>query len=122
MDVVTRVVNYASIVVGGLLGIGLGYYIYQRTVARARQLELEESQGLARTPGSGGSGGGYFEAPLDDPDAFAAEGMDDDDISLWDNDEDGYRDASPDTLAVIAGEYVDEEASIGTKGSKDIGK
>jgi uncharacterized membrane protein YdjX (TVP38/TMEM64 family) len=122
MDIVTRIVNYASIAAGGLLGIGLGYYIYQRTVARAQQLELEESQRLTRTPGSGGSGDGYFETPLDDPEAFAAEGMDDDDISLWDNEEDGYRDASPDTPAVVAGGYVDEEASIGTKGSKDIGK
>jgi hypothetical protein len=119
---VTRIVNYASIVAGSLLGLGLGYYIYQRTVARARQLELEENQSLARTPGSGGSRDGYFEAPLDDPEAFAAEGMDDDDISLWDNDEDGYRDASPNESAVVADGYVDEEAVIGSKGSKEIGK
>jgi uncharacterized membrane protein YdjX (TVP38/TMEM64 family) len=122
MDMLTKIVNYASIVAGSLLGIGLGYYIYQRTVARARQLELEESQGLTRTPGSGGSRDGYFEAHLDDPEAFAAEGMDDDDISLWDNDEDGYRDASPDKPAVVANGYVDEEAAIGSQGSKEIGK
>jgi uncharacterized membrane protein YdjX (TVP38/TMEM64 family) len=117
MDMATRIVNYASIIAGSLLGIGLGYYIYQRTVARARQLKLEENQGLARTPGSGGSRNGYFEAPLDDPEAFAAEGMDDDDISLWDNDEDGYRDASPSDTTV-----VDEEAMIGSNGPKDIGR
>lgn len=122
MDTVTRIVNYASIIAGSILGLGLGYYIYQRTVARARQLELEENQSLTRTPGSGGSRDGYFEAPLDDPEAFAAEGMDDDDISLWDNDEDGYRDASPNESAEVAGGYVDEEAVIGSKGSKEIGK
>lgn len=121
MDTVTRIVNYASIVAGSLLGIGLGYYIYQRTVARAKQLELDESQGLTRTPGSGGNRDGYFEAPLDDPEAFAAEGMDDDDISLWDNDEDAYRDASPSEPAVGAGGYIDEEAIIGSKGPKGMG-
>jgi uncharacterized membrane protein YdjX (TVP38/TMEM64 family) len=122
MDMATRIVNYASIVAGSLLGIGLGYYIYQRTVARARQLELEENRGLTRTPGSGENRDGYFEAPLDDPEAFAAEGMDDDDISLWDNGEDEYTDASPNQLAVGAGGYVDEETLIGNKGAKDIGK
>ncbi len=119
---VTRLVNYASIVAGSLLGIGLGYYIYQRTVARARQLELEENQGLMRTPGSGGTRDGYFESALDDPETFAADGMDDDDISLWDNDEDGYRDASPNDPAVGAGRYVDEEAMIGSKGPKEVGE
>jgi uncharacterized membrane protein YdjX (TVP38/TMEM64 family) len=122
MDMLTRIVNYASIVAGILLGIGLGYYIYQRTVSRARQLELEENQGLTRTPGSGGSRDGYFEAPLDDPEAFAVEVMDDDDISLWDNDEDGYRDDSPNEPGVATSGYVDEEAMIGNKGSKEMGK
>lgn len=121
MDMPTRIVNYCSIVGGGLLGLGLGYYIYQRTVLRAKQLELEESQALTRTPGSG-SREGYFEAPLDDPEFFAAEGMDDDDISLWDNDEDGYRDHSPNEPGIVTGGYVDEEAKISNKGSKETGK
>jgi uncharacterized membrane protein YdjX (TVP38/TMEM64 family) len=117
MDTATRIVNYASIAGGSLLGIGLGYYIYQRTVARARELELEESQGLTRTPGLGDDGNDYFEGNFDEPSA----GMDDDDISLWDNDDEGYRDETPGESNTRGG-YTDEEAIIGSKRSKDLGR
>jgi hypothetical protein len=116
MDILTKIVNYASIVGGGLLGMFLGYYIYQRTMTRAKELELEESQGL--TDLSGDSRNSYFgeeDEILPDPEDLAA-GMDDDDISLWDNENDGYRDDSTDDGRVGGGAFRDEEASIGSKG------
>ena len=42
MDRRTKAINYASIVGGMVLGIVTGYVIYQRTVARSRELEAEE--------------------------------------------------------------------------------
>ena len=42
MDTGTKLINYASIIGGIMLGVGTGYLIHQRTVARARQLEAED--------------------------------------------------------------------------------
>lgn len=42
MSAGAKALNWTSIVVGGLVGAFTGYYIYQRTMARARQLEAEE--------------------------------------------------------------------------------
>jgi len=113
MDPVTKAINFASVIGGGLLGAGVGYVIYQRTVARARQLELEESQSLGE--GSGDYLQGEEEAGLTD----AAGAMNDDDLSLWDNDEDeGYRDESTDEESEATGgkdKLVDEEAALGLK-------
>lgn len=41
-----KAVNYVSIAFGACLGMGLGYYIYQKTMARARELEAEEAAGV----------------------------------------------------------------------------
>lgn len=120
MDTATRIVNYASIIGGGLLGLGLGFYIYQRTAARARELELEESQALTRTPRPGELGDDDFGDSLDGA-LNPAAGMDDDDISLWDNEEEGYRDEGLFALNPARGGYVDEEAVIGSKGLKTKG-
>ncbi|KXL51526.1 hypothetical protein M433DRAFT_140549 [Acidomyces richmondensis BFW] len=43
MDLKTKMISYASIVLGSLAGIATGYFIYTRTKARAKQLEAEES-------------------------------------------------------------------------------
>lgn len=116
MDIVTKMVNYASIIFGSLMGIGLGYYIYQRTSARALQLKLEEEAGLAHTSGTGDdSDAEYFAGATA---RSAPTGMDDDDISLWDNNDDAYRDDYTDEDNPFAGGYVDEEAVIGTQASK----
>ena len=42
MSTATKVVNYTSMAVFGLIGAGVGWYIYQKTMARARELEAEE--------------------------------------------------------------------------------
>ncbi|TVY38243.1 Golgi apparatus membrane protein, partial [Lachnellula occidentalis] len=42
MDAGTKAINYISIIVGGVLGVAVGWIIYQKTIARARELENEE--------------------------------------------------------------------------------
>lgn len=42
MDSVTKLINYASIITGVLLGAGTGYVIYNRVVKRAAEIETEE--------------------------------------------------------------------------------
>lgn len=88
-----RLVNYASMLVGGLVGMGVGYFIYRRTMARAAELAREEAQ-AGRPLGSGRAAGAEYadddigeggeDARLMDPNDAAALMVDDDDISLWD--------------------------------------
>lgn len=42
MSTAARVINWISIVIGLLIGAFTGWYIYQKTMARAKQLEAEE--------------------------------------------------------------------------------
>ncbi|KAI8632045.1 hypothetical protein F5Y19DRAFT_383673 [Xylariaceae sp. FL1651] len=102
-----RVVNYLSILVGSVLGIAVGLFIYRRTMRRAKELAVEEGDAAA----DGGNGAlladdelGYEDHEegvmglaqtrrIGESDAAAL--MDDDDISLWDTTEgahDTYRD------------------------------
>ncbi|ESZ90131.1 hypothetical protein SBOR_9488 [Sclerotinia borealis F-4128] len=115
MDTSTRIINYASIIIGGALGATVGYIIYQRTMARAKELEIEELEA-----GNGDVAAGrrlaadYTDANNDD-----AALMDDDDISLWDNQEEqaGYTDfIDEDEGDVFASGDLDEEADIGGRG------
>lgn len=101
-----RAVNYASMVVGGLLGFGVGLVIYRRTMARAaelaREAQLEAGEALLdggapedEATGRRAADGLLDEnGPLADPDDLdVAALMGDDDISLWETDGDGgYRD------------------------------
>ncbi|TAQ90763.1 hypothetical protein B7494_g953 [Chlorociboria aeruginascens] len=111
MDAGTKAINYLSIIIGGALGTGVGYIIYSRTMARAKQLELE-AQEAARAEGGAGRTI-YNDEGTEDADA--ADLMNDDDISLWDNDDAniGYRDESDGDEDVSAA--GDEEAAIGGK-------
>jgi hypothetical protein len=95
-----KAINYASMVFGGVLGTVVGLLIYRRTMARAAELEAEAvaAAGGAAEGGLEDGAGGYEdsnEASLlmrsgADPDAAAL--MDDDDISLWEAEDGGYRD------------------------------
>jgi len=95
MDTSTKIINWASIIIGGILGVGVGYVIYQKTIQRAAELEAEE---LEAARGQGGrrysddtGRGGEGDDVVDDMAAL----MDPDDISLWDNEEGplpGYQD------------------------------
>ncbi|KAL1841306.1 hypothetical protein VTJ49DRAFT_7251 [Mycothermus thermophilus] len=118
MSGLDRFVNYASMVVFGLLGFFVGLLIYRRTMARAEELaagrgdldedgEIDPSRLEAGDPFLDGRRGGMGdeETVLDDDgdsengrmvhpdDLDAAAIMDDDDISLWDTHGDGYHDS-----------------------------
>ncbi|RMD42473.1 hypothetical protein DV735_g2642, partial [Chaetothyriales sp. CBS 134920] len=41
MPIGTKLLNYASILFGAVVGAAVGWYIYQKTMARSRQLEAE---------------------------------------------------------------------------------
>lgn len=120
MDAGTKAVNWISIILGSVLGAAVGYIIYQKTMQRAKELEVEEIANAAEEgrgvgtasagPGSGRSGGaGYTDSIEGDEDAAVL--MDPDDISLWGDDADGaYRD-----------EFRDEEDAQDVFAKGDVG-
>jgi uncharacterized membrane protein YdjX (TVP38/TMEM64 family) len=91
MDAGTKAINYTSIAFGSILGASVGWIIYQRTMARARELEIEELE-AGNAEGILPSRNAMYNDLDNDNDAAAL--MDPDDISLWDNTdrEAGYRD------------------------------
>ncbi|KAI1426924.1 tlg2-vesicle protein of [Xylaria sp. FL1777] len=118
MPLGTRIVNYLGISLGGVLGITVGWFVYQRTMRRAKELAAEEG---AATDGNGVLLSDEFDYNDVEEGVFtrrSGEGdsaaliMDDDDISLWDNTEgphgayrdDDSTDPSPNTSVGIEGE------------------
>lgn len=97
-----KIINYTGMLVGALVGMGIGLFVYRRTMARAKELAMEEA----------GENGGVIDSEGEEVDyedleegvinrgvsrqgeADAAALMDDDDISLWETDgvDEGYRD------------------------------
>ena len=83
MQTSTKVINWASIVFGMILGIGTGWWVYKRTKARAKQLEAEERTKIraqGRSAGGTVRGGPDASHDLEHPDAFIDD-LDDDDES-----------------------------------------
>ena len=103
MDMSTRLINYASIIIGVTLGAVVGWVIYQKTKARAKELEIEE---LEAARGELGAETGRRYSDVGDLDAAAL--MDDDDISLWDDESSTYRDVSDEDVFATG----DEQAAI----------
>ncbi|KAI1132036.1 hypothetical protein F5Y10DRAFT_231937 [Nemania abortiva] len=104
MPTSTRIVNYLSILFGAVLGATVGWFVYQRTMRRAKELALEEA---AATDGTNVLLSDEFDyndveegvlGPAQtrrSGESDAAALMDDDDISLWDTTESphgAYRD------------------------------
>ncbi|RDL36861.1 uncharacterized protein BP5553_06213 [Venustampulla echinocandica] len=107
----TKAINYISIIFGAIMGAAVGYIIYNRTIARAKELEIEEMEaGRRESSASAGGERGYNDA--DESDAAAL--MDGDDISLWDNEDGcenrgaGYRD-----------EFTDDDEDVFASGDQD---
>lgn len=106
MDSGTKAINYGSIIIGSIIGATVGYIIYQRTMARARELEIAELEAGNLSPEEAAAVRGNLRREYSDLDGIGEEELDldaaalmnDDDISLWDNDErverlgNGYRD------------------------------
>ncbi|KZF25926.1 hypothetical protein L228DRAFT_257440 [Xylona heveae TC161] len=95
MDLGTKAINYASIAGGLVLGAVTGWLIYQRTVARAKQLEAEEAANVQRAADEDG-----LQTYSDDPEErFAAEALrrgDEISLATQDHDADHYRDEEED--------------------------
>ncbi|KAL0938933.1 tlg2-vesicle protein of 38 kda [Colletotrichum truncatum] len=114
-----KAINYISMILGGTVGLVVGWVIYNRTMARAAELALEqaESEGVVvpgRDPAPDYSD---VEAGLVDPEDVAAL-MDDDDISLW------AREAVDEEDGGL-GEYHDDDdddEGNGPKGRQEGGK
>ncbi|KAH8905441.1 hypothetical protein BR93DRAFT_970231 [Coniochaeta sp. PMI_546] len=92
-----KAINYAGMLFGGLVGTAVGLIIYRRTMARAAELEAEA---LAAAQGEDGgvllAAEGYEDTEesllmRSGAEADAAALMDEDDISLWGEDN-GYTD------------------------------
>lgn len=91
-----KMVNYASMIIGGAIGAAAGIIIYRRTMARAAELALEEATVIIAAEEGEGGYEDTDDTLLDPEDA--AHAMGDDDVSLWDTQvDDGWGDA-----------YVDE--------------
>ncbi|KAI0486196.1 hypothetical protein F4859DRAFT_360566 [Xylaria cf. heliscus] len=124
MPAATRLVNYLSILFGSVVGITVGWFVYRRTMRRAKELALEEAA-------SGTDANAVLladELGYDDVEEgvlrpgqttrWSGEGdsaalMDDDDISLWEaagGVHDTYRDES-DTDTNTSPSRVDGEAA-----------
>jgi len=95
MDAGTKAINYASIVFGSILGASVGWIIYRKTMLRAKELESEELESGNRTLDGevlAGRQRSYSDSAAEEDDGFNggdAAMMDPDDISLWDNEEEG---------------------------------
>lgn len=120
LDTSAKIVNWASIIIGGILGVVVGYIIYQKTISRAAELEAEELE-AGRRNGSGSEGARRYDDNEDvdvsgrtvEEDVAAL--MDGDDISLWDNDEGplpGYHDEFND------GGSSDEDRDVFARGDR----
>lgn len=116
MPLGTKLLNWASIIFFGLLGLFVGWFIYQKTMQRARDMEDEEQQNVRDTARRTGRPPPEF---TDDPEAqIAADTLareDDDNIAYFDDDDDapksrGYRDDQADNDDVFAkGDASDDE-------------
>ena len=121
MDTTTKAINWASIVFGALLGIGVGLVVYRKTTARARQLEAEERSKAEQGNNSVVNGGGT--RGLEHPDDFVDDlgddwdddGQENDDIDfLGEAGRDGSAESYKDEPAERQTSYgEDEESAIG---------
>ena len=130
MSTGTRAINWASIIVGGLVGAFTGWSIYQRTMARAKELEAEESAHVRDSVERSGVPPPEFS---DDPDTqvaastIANKSADDDAPEFFDEESSprlegpGYRDEftdDEDADDVFGRGDGDEEETIGLHKSK----
>lgn len=83
-----KAINYIGMAVGGAIGLAVGLAIYRRTMARAAELAREEGRDIdAAEQGDGGYDD--TDTTLLDPEDAAAI-MDDDALSLWDTQGNGW--------------------------------
>lgn len=119
----TKLLNWASIIFFGLLGASVGWFIYRKTMQRARELEAEEQDRVRDTTRRTGAPPPEF---MDDPEAqVAAETLahEDDDVAYFDDvpSPQPYRDGGRDEDDIFAkgdGDDADDYLSVGKDTSK----
>lgn len=121
-----KMINYASMLIGGAVGFTVGLLIYRRTMARAAELARENGEDLE-------AGDGLLDGTLEEeegevqvgrlvnPDEMDAAALmnDDDDISLWDTESGDYHDAWDDGPEGTGGTgIVKKDVSNGLNGGR----
>lgn len=106
-----KALNWASIFFFGMLGAFTGWFIYRKTMQRARELEAEEHDNVRSAVRHTGAPPPEFS---DDPEAQVATGtlvQDDDEISYFDDEptSQSYRDEQPDENHVLGKSDVDDD-------------
>ena len=118
MSAGTRAINYGSIAIGMAVGLSMGWYIYQKTMARARQLEEEEASDATRANRRTGPPRRQYS---DDPEAQTAAAAlthenEEDRIDYFDDEatpgRDGYRDQSDSEDVFGKGDDIDDDAPV----------
>lgn len=119
----TKMLNWASIIFFGLLGAFVGWFIYRKTMQRARELEAEEQDRVRDTTRRTGAPPPEF---MDDPEAQVASetlAQEDDDVAYFDDvpSPQPYRDGGADDGDIFSkgdGDDNDEYDGIGRTHSK----
>lgn len=94
-----KLINWIGMLVGAVIGFGIGFIIYRRTMSRAAELarEDEHSRHNGAAAEEGQAGGFHDSEPtMMDPED-AAELLNDDDMSMWETQVDEYRDEDDDS-------------------------
>lgn len=86
-----KLVNWIGMLVGAIVGFGIGFIIYRRTMSRAAELAREDEQ-LNGGAAEEGHGGSFYDSEPTMMDPEDAAELLDDDVSLWDTQIDEYRD------------------------------
>jgi uncharacterized membrane protein YdjX (TVP38/TMEM64 family) len=127
MSAGTRAINYISIAVGVTVGIVTGWYIYQKTMARAQQLEEEEANNIRDTTRRTGMPPRVYS---DDPEAqvattaLAEDEAEGDDIDYFDDTDESaaeigaYRDQSNSEDVFGQGDDEEDGPAIGLHSQK----
>ncbi|EED17797.1 conserved hypothetical protein [Talaromyces stipitatus ATCC 10500] len=72
MSAGSKAINVISIIISVSIGVATGFYIYRRTLARAKELEAEERAGIRRSIQEDHAAGRHHHEFSDDPDVNAA--------------------------------------------------
>ena len=123
MSAGTRAINYVSIAVGVTVGIVTGWYIYQKTMARAQQLEEEEANSTRDRNRRAGRPPRVYS---DDPEAQVAGTalVEDDDLDYFDDNDESlpengtYRDQSDSDGVFGQGDGQENGPAIGLNSQK----
>ena len=91
----------------------MGWIIYNRTLKRAKELEIAELEAGQRTGGTPPLARSYS-----DEEADAAALMNDDDISLWDHDDGGFARSIEDPNT-YRDEFTDDDEDVFASGDLD---